>query len=66
MKLPAYYSDLCFKQVFVNATSGGNSRCLSVVNSACYELQLPMTVLVPAVSVAASNDCSCSSCFKVA
>jgi hypothetical protein len=57
MKLPAYYSDLCFKQIFVNDTSGRNSRCLSEVNSACYELQLPMTVPVPAVSRSPKVTC---------
>jgi hypothetical protein len=57
MKLPAYYSDMCFKQVFVNATSGRNSSCLSVVNSACYQLQLPLTVPVPAVSTSRRETC---------
>jgi len=40
----------CFKQVFENATAGRNSRSRSVVNSANCELQLPLTVPVPAGS----------------
>jgi hypothetical protein len=47
----------CFKQLFVNATAGRNSRCLSVVNSASYVLQLPMTVPVPAVSRSRNVTC---------
>jgi len=39
MKLPSFYTDLCFKQVFENATAGCNSPCRSVLNSASCELQ---------------------------
>jgi len=46
MKLPSVYAELCFKQVFENATSGRNSRCRSVVNSTSCQLQLPWTVPV--------------------
>ena len=45
------------KQIFVNATAGRNSRCLSVVNTASYVLQLPVTVPVPAVSRSRNVTC---------
>jgi hypothetical protein len=38
MKLPSVYTDLCFKQIFENATAGRDSRCRSVVNSAISKL----------------------------
>jgi len=46
MKLPSVYTDLCFKQVFENATDGRNSPCCSIVNSESCKLQLPLTVPV--------------------
>ena len=48
MKFPSVYNDLRFKHVFENTTAGRNSRCLSVVNSASCDLQLLLTVPVPA------------------
>jgi hypothetical protein len=48
MKFPLIYADLCFKQVFESANAGRNSRCRWAVTSASYELQLPLTVPVPA------------------
>jgi hypothetical protein len=47
MKLPSVYTDMCFKQVFENATTDRNSPRRLVVNSASYESQLPATVPVP-------------------
>jgi hypothetical protein len=50
MKMPSVYTDIRFKQVFENTTDGRNSRCRSVVHSACWELQLSLIVRVPAGS----------------
>jgi len=57
MKLPSFYTDLCFKQVFENATADRNAPCRSVVNSASCELQLPLTVPVPACCSSRSVTC---------
>jgi hypothetical protein len=57
MKLPSAYTDLCFKQVFENATVVSNSRCRSGVISANCELQLPMNVSIPAGSKSCIVNC---------
>ena len=50
MKLPSVYTDPCFKQVFENVAAGHNTCFHSVVNSSICELQLPLTVPIPAGS----------------
>jgi hypothetical protein len=57
MKLPSVYTDLCFKQVFENATSGQNTYFHSVVNSSTCKLHLPLTVPVSAGSKFRSVTC---------
>jgi hypothetical protein len=48
MKLPSVYKDLCFKQVFEYATANRNTPFHSDVNSVSHQLQLLLTVPVPA------------------
>jgi hypothetical protein len=50
MNLSSFDIDLRFKQVFVNATAVRNLAYRSAVNIARCELQLPLTVPVPAGS----------------
>jgi len=57
MKFSSFYPDLRFKLVFENAAACNNSRCRSVLYSAKYELQVLLTVPIPAGSRSRSVTC---------